>query len=531
MVMTRARVAATPAWTNNLQWYARAVALMRQRPANDPTSWTYQASIHGTDTTPARTAWNSCQHGGWYFLAWHRGYLYYFERIVRAAVVSAGGPSDWALPYWDYENPQTRALPRAFREATLPGGGTNPLRATARDPQVNRGSRLTVSSAQARALTSFSTGPMRGFGGSVTPSSFQANGPGKLELNPHGDVHVIVGGGGWMSRFQTAALDPIFWLHHCNLDRIWSEWARNNANPTAASWLNQSFTFFDENGTTVAITPAGVIDTVAALNYTYDTLPVPVGAAAGTATTAGGTRGQPTRGEPIPAMVGMSAPGSTDVRSTGGGNGGGFGAASGSSNGGASNGGASNGGSTAEPQLVGASATPVVLRGDAARVGVAVDAATASRVAPSAAARTRGGPTSPNRLYLQLDDIAADAAPNVVYAVYMSAPGAGGSPQEHQIGTVSFFGADVQATSTEEAHPLHYVFDVTETMPLLADARGGLPQGVEVVFRPLTLDPPDEDDVTDVQDAPLERGASTGVNSAPATMRVGRVALFAAPPE
>ena len=46
-----------------------------------------------------------CQHQGWFFLPWHRMYLYFFERIVRAAVVEAGGPADFALPYWNYDKP------------------------------------------------------------------------------------------------------------------------------------------------------------------------------------------------------------------------------------------------------------------------------------------------------------------------------------------------------------------------------------------------------------------------------------------
>ena len=28
-------------------------------------------------------AWGWCMHGNWWFLPWHRGYLYFFERIVR----------------------------------------------------------------------------------------------------------------------------------------------------------------------------------------------------------------------------------------------------------------------------------------------------------------------------------------------------------------------------------------------------------------------------------------------------------------
>jgi len=47
--------------------------------------------------------WNQCQHGSWYFLPWHRAYLAAFEAIVLDAIVKKGGPSDWALPYWNYD--------------------------------------------------------------------------------------------------------------------------------------------------------------------------------------------------------------------------------------------------------------------------------------------------------------------------------------------------------------------------------------------------------------------------------------------
>ena len=37
----------------------------------------------------------------------------------------------------------------------------------------------------------------------------------------------------------TAALDPIFYLHHANIDRMWTAWNKtgNNDNPTVADWL------------------------------------------------------------------------------------------------------------------------------------------------------------------------------------------------------------------------------------------------------------------------------------------------------
>ena len=49
----------------------------------------------------------------------------------------------------------------------------------------------------------------------------------------HGMYHVVVGGssvpgakaaGGHMSRVPTAAFDPIFWMHHCQIDRIFALW-------------------------------------------------------------------------------------------------------------------------------------------------------------------------------------------------------------------------------------------------------------------------------------------------------------------
>src|SRR6266550_4423638 len=90
---------------DTLVWYARAVATMQSRTITDPTSWRYQAAIHdyvsGADplavlgeTLPSKTDmdtfWAQCQHGSWYFLPWHRGYLFYFEQIVRGIIQQLG---------------------------------------------------------------------------------------------------------------------------------------------------------------------------------------------------------------------------------------------------------------------------------------------------------------------------------------------------------------------------------------------------------------------------------------------------------
>lgn len=124
-------------WAAPILWYARGVAAMMARPIDEPTSWRFFAAIHGidsnlwtalghlnaSDSLPSSrvttTFWDQCQHGSWYFLPWHRGYLLAIEANIRAAVVQLGGPSDWALPYWNYFKPGQDALP--FNSAQRPG--------------------------------------------------------------------------------------------------------------------------------------------------------------------------------------------------------------------------------------------------------------------------------------------------------------------------------------------------------------------------------------------------------------------------
>ena len=258
-----------------LDAYAHAVGVMQARHASDPTSWTFQAAIHGTLVNHPRAGQNQCQHATWFFVSWHRMFVYYFERIVRAAVVAGGGSADWALPYWNYElGGAGAAIPPAFRTPTR-GGHSNPLFVSQRAPGINAGHALppqVTTSSQALSRPSF-----RGraeFGGGRTPVLFQHfNGPtGQLENLPHNAVHGQVGGAsGWMNDPDQAAQDPIFWLHHTNIDRLWAVWVRSgHANPTDPTWLNHAFSFFDEHGQQVSHRAADALDTIGDLHYTYD---------------------------------------------------------------------------------------------------------------------------------------------------------------------------------------------------------------------------------------------------------------------
>jgi hypothetical protein len=117
------------------------------------------------------------------------------------------------------------------------------------------------------------------FGGGFTAApTHSGSGPGELELQPHGVVHNAVGGNtGWMSFFTCAARDPIFWLHHANIDRLWQKWLNQagRKNPIAnGEWTKQTFTFFDENKKPVTMTACQILNTATQLNYRYDGVPV-----------------------------------------------------------------------------------------------------------------------------------------------------------------------------------------------------------------------------------------------------------------
>jgi tyrosinase len=81
-----------------------------------------------------------------------------------------------------------------------------------------------------------------------------------------------------MGQVSCSARDPIFYLHHANIDRLWQVWLNlglGRANPLGAdSWKNQIFTFFDENGQQVVLTGCQVVDMAGQLGYTYDGVPV-----------------------------------------------------------------------------------------------------------------------------------------------------------------------------------------------------------------------------------------------------------------
>jgi len=277
--------------------YANAVRSMMNTPEASPVGWLFQWYTHnvradktktgeinriypGGNSAPkslAQDMWDTCQaHFGrpeQYFLPWHRMYVYFFERIVR----KASGHTEFTLPYWNYSvnGPTHGILPSQFRMQGDPTFGSlfvqkrntaDPTQGTA---NVNAGDPIDKNDPGALDLGSLGQcqylpqGAIMGFNKD-------------LDRNLHGNVHVLVGNTQNMGSIPWAAFDPIFYIHHCNIDRLWASWNRaGRQNPTANSWLTKQFVFADENGNRVVATIKD-FQNIAPLKYTYDRFePVP----------------------------------------------------------------------------------------------------------------------------------------------------------------------------------------------------------------------------------------------------------------
>lgn len=255
----------------------KGIQVMMSRPVTDPTSYAFQANIHGTIASPSgpseTESWNNCEHGSFYFASWHRMYLYFFDRILRAA---AGDPN-LVLPYWNWQDPNQYPLPSPFRS---PANASNSLfiPAPGRPASLDTGAALldasVVDSSAAFSDTNYETGGSltgEGFGGGTSPPAQFNSAYGDLESQPHNIVHSTLAG--LMGDPRTAAQDPIFWLHHAEIDRLWNRWLQEGggrADPSDAAWLNTKFTFYDEAQHAVYLTGAEIVDTVGQLNYRYD---------------------------------------------------------------------------------------------------------------------------------------------------------------------------------------------------------------------------------------------------------------------
>jgi hypothetical protein len=263
-------------------------------------------------------------HGGsgaYSFLSWHRYFLYRFELDLQSKVAGV------MLPYWDWTDPASimtdtflgpngtvsNQVRSGYFAADAPGTGTNPTPAPPWWPAGLTGWRL-------HSAFGTQAGPLRrGIGAlSGLPSATDVNeslakttypafqnalesGTGLSSFNQmHNGLHGWIGGPGQMSFPSVSPFDPIFYLHHCNIDRLWAMWqadghasdypvsggdSQHHRNDIMYPWFGTTAGY----GTNAAIASSipmpdfsalGIqrnVDTLdhrAAYGYTYDTIAV-----------------------------------------------------------------------------------------------------------------------------------------------------------------------------------------------------------------------------------------------------------------
>jgi tyrosinase len=169
-------------------------------------------------------------HGGPAFLPWHRTYLLDLERELQNI------DGQVALPYWRFDERAPNVFSKAFMGLSDSNGRVefsagHPLANWSTDgvTGILRGGgvgpdRIPDLRSQSDTLA-LSSGPSADYG------SFRV-----MEGNPHGPAHTRHRSG-WITSIPTAAKDPLFFLLHCNVDRLWAmwQWLNKRHDPSAAN--------------------------------------------------------------------------------------------------------------------------------------------------------------------------------------------------------------------------------------------------------------------------------------------------------
>ena len=233
-------------------------------------------------------------HRGPAFNPWHRYYLYRFEQRLRDQVPGV------TIPYWDWTQDAADPLNSPMWAADFMGGDGDPNDGD----QVKTGP-FAVGQWQVIDSTGnvANRGLTRQFGRTVNflPTPDQVNvlmSENPYDHNPwdasssskpshrnrlegwlgsprelHNLVHLWMGGD--MLQISSPS-DPVFFIHHCNIDRLWALWQAQNPSqgyqptgdgPTGHN-LNDLMYPWDGQATILSIKPADVMD-ISTLGYSY----------------------------------------------------------------------------------------------------------------------------------------------------------------------------------------------------------------------------------------------------------------------
>ena len=269
----------------------RAIGAMRNNvPLNNAANWQNYALLHSFHCTNAGIETDQV-HWSWYFLPWHRGYIYFMERIAANCLKEYYpdvDSSNFAYPYWDWSNHQempntkerlAKGIPSplfgydltktdmtaddglGFDNLALFDGYRKP---TPNDPKMTikteEGEENKAHIAETKFFMSHDyinaalKTPFDIFGGKRKTS--RETGQGLIEQNPHNNGHDWVGerygSNRDMGTLRYAALDPIFYMHHGNIDRIFSLY-KNRMPNVDGPWGQQEYTYVDVDGSPVTV--------------------------------------------------------------------------------------------------------------------------------------------------------------------------------------------------------------------------------------------------------------------------------------
>lgn len=254
--------------SSNLYWFRRALEEMQGISAAsqmDERGYQWVAGVHG-----GFGGQPYCEHGTLNFLTWHRPYILDIELKLRDQIrklADADTADEWRLPYWDWAAANAQGLPQAFTDATYDDNGTskpNPLLAMPYDLPYNPG----VSDAVPWPTTTFrnprSVSNLQSLRAMVESALEEPDFSyfSRAIERPHNSLHGWVLG--YMATYRSS-FDPIFWLHHCNVDRqfwLWQERYGNSSIPDSIrTFTCQPFKFQDNRS-------EAFLDT-RTLGYTY----------------------------------------------------------------------------------------------------------------------------------------------------------------------------------------------------------------------------------------------------------------------
>jgi hypothetical protein len=171
-----------------------------------------------------RRLFNLGIHGTTQFLPWHRIFLEYFEGLLQSI------DPDVTIPYWNWHNTWSSSS-LLFQNGSAQNTGLlgyNVNGSIWEDPEedtmFNRG--FTAESQ-----------PSDSYKNQTIFSSFSSS----LQGGAHNAGHRFVGG----DMVETySPIDPVFYLHHCMVDKVWADWFREHPSSTG-SGLNTSMRTFN----------------------------------------------------------------------------------------------------------------------------------------------------------------------------------------------------------------------------------------------------------------------------------------------